>query len=764
MSQETLKGLQQSHYVELTDIQRSAIAPALKGKDILGSAPTGSGKTLAFLIPLIERLYHEKWNREDGLGALIISPTRELALQIFKELRKVGRCHDFSAGLVIGGKDVKTEAERLGSINILIGTPGRLLQHMDQTPNFSLNNLQVLVLDEADRILDSGFKKTLDAILENVPRERQTMLYSATQTSSVSSLARLSLSSPEYIITNPIEKTATPEKLEQFYISTNLADKLTTLYSFLKTHLKSKTIVFFASSKQVRFVYETFRKLQPGIPLIQLHGKQKQQARIDATAKFSKTQHACLFATDVVARGIDFPTVDWVVQVDAPDDVATYIHRVGRTARSNREGKALLFLTPKEEPSMIAHLEARKIPISKLTVKESKRKTIQDKLQALCFKDPEIKYLGQKAFITYVRSIYLQSDKTMFNVDDLPLEEFAKSLGLPGAPKLKINANAIAGGKVKKNIPHKVLQLAKANDDGEIEEQETEPKTKYDRMFERKNQNVLSEHYKKISGGNADANEDEDDFITLKRQDHGLDESDEEEEGSDGEEEPSDDKAKSDDDAGPTSKRALKRALSKKQVALGQSQVATKLKFDDEGNAHPLYELDTLDDFKKQGSAETQIAAFLGKERKEMAGRDVEDKEADRTKRQEKKQRRKEFERQALERELAYEEGSGSDYDGESNSDEEQSAQDDSEDEFGYDGGVERRKRKKDEEEDEGVFGKDDAEYKDFFKAAESDEEEDRASKRQKKSKKRGNKVVELSEAPTSMEDLEALTSQLIGS
>merc|ERR1712226_779660 len=170
----------------------------LRGMDVLGAAKTGSGKTLAFLIPLIEKLYTLKWNPMDGLGALVITPTRELAYQIFEVLKKVGKYHDFSAGLVIGGKHIKDESERIGQTNIVICTPGRLLQHMDETAVFHADNLQMLVLDEADRILDLGFQQSMNAIIENLPSQRQTLLFSATQTKSVKDLARLSLKDPMY--------------------------------------------------------------------------------------------------------------------------------------------------------------------------------------------------------------------------------------------------------------------------------------------------------------------------------------------------------------------------------------------------------------------------------------------------------------------------------------------------------------------------------------------------------------------------------------
>ena len=167
-----------------TAVQKEVLPPALRGRDVLCAAKTGSGKTLAFVIPVLEKLDKEKWSaRVDGIGALILTPTRELALQIFEEVKSVGKKHRLSVGLLIGGSGRKTleeEKARAGNLNILIATPGRLLQHMDETPYFDCGGLKILVLDEADRILDMGFRATLDAILENLPRERQTLLFSAT--------------------------------------------------------------------------------------------------------------------------------------------------------------------------------------------------------------------------------------------------------------------------------------------------------------------------------------------------------------------------------------------------------------------------------------------------------------------------------------------------------------------------------------------------------------------------------------------------------
>ncbi|PRT53728.1 ATP-dependent RNA helicase DBP4 [Wickerhamiella sorbophila] len=615
LSAPTQKGLHSAHFTKMTDIQKEAILPALQNIDILGAARTGSGKTLAFLIPVLEKLWYEKWTQHDGLGAIVITPTRELASQIFGVLKKIGKFHAFSAGLLIGGHDVKMERDRVSRLNILICTPGRLLQHMDESPGFDATNLQTLVLDEADRILDMGFKRTLDAIIDNLPPSRQSLLFSATQTKSVNDLARLSLVSPKYISVDE-EQASTPQSLEQYVTIVKLGDKLDTLWSFLRSHTKNKILVFMSSSKQVRFVYEGFRRLQPGIPLLHLHGRQKQTARSEITDKFSRSRASCLFSTDVVARGIDFPEVDWVIQIDCPEDSATYIHRVGRSARAGKKGRALLFLTSSEE-GFIENLTARKIPIQTLTVREAKKSSIQPDLQAQCFQDPELKYTAQKAFISYVRSIYLQKDKNVFDVEALDLEGFAKSLGLASAPNVKIKGVPATNNK---NKPRALMEHAEKPD---------RVRTKYDRMFQRQNQNVLSEHYQKLAGVN---DESEEDFMSIKRQGHEIDE----------------EKVPQLADNTPASKRAQKKALSKKQTVASKPG-PTKLVFDEEGNAHPIYELEDEEDFKKAGDAEAQRQNFVEGESKDMEVRDLDDKGVAKEKRLEKKRRRKELERLAKE-------------------------------------------------------------------------------------------------------------------
>lgn len=667
LSRPTASGLEASHFKNLTDIQQKAVPLALKGSDLLGAAKTGSGKTLAFLVPVLENLYRRRWTELDGLGALILSPTRELAIQIFEVLRKIGRYHTFSAGLVIGGKSLQEERERLGRMNILVCTPGRMLQHMDQTAAFEIDNLQMLVLDEADRILDMGFQSTVDAIVEHLPKERQTLLFSATQTKKVSDLARLSLRDPEYVSVHEAAASATPSTLQQNYIVTPLPEKVNTLWSFIRSNLKSKILVFMSSGKQVRYVYESFRHMQPGIPLLHLHGRQKQTARLDITARFSATSNSCLFATDVVARGLDFPAVDWVIQLDCPEDADTYIHRVGRTARYERDGRAVLFLDPTEEEGMLKRLEHKKVAVEKINVRQKKQQSIQSQLQNMCLKDPELKYLGQKAFISYVKSIHLQKDKQVFKLDQLPLEEYSASLGLPGAPRVKF----VKGDDAKnvKNAPRQQEISSSEDEDENDKEDQHIPKqksaavkTKYDRMFERKNQDILSEHYTKLIDDGTDKvpklpnatdrDDDDDNFLSIKRRIDALPSAPQQ---------PTTTTTPSLDPPDPTPKKPKKpkppkfdsnrarRLLTTKEYALKHGPKAHKLVFDDRGDAHEVYEFEDEKDFLRKGDVATQREEFVGKEGRRLkeVDRGV-DRGVEKGKRRERREKRRRREREEM--------------------------------------------------------------------------------------------------------------------
>ncbi|GAP84771.1 putative ATP-dependent RNA helicase DBP4 [Rosellinia necatrix] len=751
LSSPTASGIEASHFQSPTDIQAQAIPAALKGRDILGAAKTGSGKTVAFLVPVLEKLYRARWTEYDGLGALIISPTRELAVQTFQVLTKIGRFHSFSAGLVIGGKNLKEEAERLGRMSILVCTPGRMLQHLDSTSGLQVDNLQILVLDEADRIMDMGFKSAVDALVEHLPKERQTLLFSATQSRKVSDLSRLSLKDPEYIAVHESAAESTPDSLQQHYLVTPLASKLNTLYGFIKSNLRSKIIVFFSSGKQVRFAFETMRHLRPGVPLYHLLGAQKQAQRMQITSSYAASKHACLFATDVVARGVDFPSVDWVVQVDAPEDVDTYIHRVGRTARFNKDGKAVLFLDPSEEEGMLKRLELKKIPIKRVNVRENKKQSIDESIQSMIFKDPALKYLASKAFISYVRSIHLQRDKEIFKLKNLDLEAYAASLGLPGAPIIHF----AKGEDVKKlkNMPRAAL----SDSDSEFDEQKKRKvRTKTDKMFERTNQDVLTDHYTKLIGKNTDKEGDEDsedDFLAVKRVIEGDDL----------------DTAADDNATLPPGTKVIhglggeepfivdsnrrEKMLKSKKKMLKFKGKGDRIVFDDEGIAHHPYRIQGEEDFKRDGSAEAQRQKFVEGETARVQEADADDKALAKEKRREKKERRKARE--------AAEDGAAA-IPRLKAPDDDNDGDDGKEDALAFLASLPVAGGIHEDGGDSGEEGRRERPRKRAKKWFEDDDSADDEKRNNKKGKKGRGKVIEITEEPDTLEDYETLAAGLL--
>lgn len=466
----TLKGLETANFSIMTDIQNACIPHALAGRDILGAAKTGSGKTLAYLVPLLEVLYRERIQRPtDGLGAIVLAPTRELAVQIFQVLQKIGKYHsNLSVGLLIGGKhDFFAEQQHLGRTNLVIATPGRLLQHCEQTPYVDWSLLKILVLDEADRILDLGFRDQLVRVLEYLPTERQTLLFSATQTRDVKQLATLSLDKPEYLGVHDQEATSTPASLQQSYVVVPLKDKLNALYSFLKSHLKCKTIYFFASCAQVRHAYELLCSLRPGVPILALHGKLSQSKRTAVYMEFLRKPQVALLATDVCARGLDFPNIDWVIQVDAPEDRDMYIHRAGRTARYRAGGKALLFLTPQEDQNgyiervlQTGNKQSKQIPIKRASINPNRTVVVGQRAASLVAQDVTIHQIAKKAFGSHIRSLQLMPNHPdIFRVQDKEvLDAYATSLGLASTPKVRAIDDR-DGLRKKKNVNRKLEKL-----------------------------------------------------------------------------------------------------------------------------------------------------------------------------------------------------------------------------------------------------------------------------------------------------------------
>ncbi|KAI0908549.1 P-loop containing nucleoside triphosphate hydrolase protein [Ustulina deusta] len=427
LSEKTLKAIKEEMKFEtMTPIQCRAVPPLLAGRDVLGAAKTGSGKTLAFLIPAIEMLHSLRFKPRNGTGVIIVSPTRELALQIFQVATELMKHHSQTYGIVIGGANRRAEADKLGKgINLLVATPGRLLDHLQNTQGFVYKNLRTLVIDEADRILEVGFEDEMRQIIKVLPSEnRQTALFSATQTTKVEDLARISLRpGPLYINVDEAKEHSTVEGLEQGYVVCEADKRFLLLFSFLKKNIKKKVCL------------TLFQRLLNYIdlPCLDLHGKQKQQKRTTTFFSFVNAKSGILICTDVAARGLDIPAVDFIV---------SSIHRVGRTARgTGTKGRSLLFLQP-SEIGFLSHLKAARVPVVEYDFPAKKILNIQSQLEKLINSNYYLNQSAKDGYRAYLHAYASHSLRTVFDINKLDLAKVAKSFGFAVPPRIDLTLGA----------------------------------------------------------------------------------------------------------------------------------------------------------------------------------------------------------------------------------------------------------------------------------------------------------------------------------
>ncbi|KAK8152958.1 P-loop containing nucleoside triphosphate hydrolase protein [Phyllosticta citrichinensis] len=441
LNPKTQKAIEQMGFAKMTEIQRRAIPPLLAGKDVLGAAKTGSGKTLAFLIPVVEMLSALRFKPRNGTGAVVLSPTRELALQIFGVARELLEHHSQTFGIVIGGANRRAEAEKLQKgCNLLIATPGRLLDHLQNTPGFVFKNLKTLIIDEADRLLEIGFEDEVRQIVKILPDDRQTMLFSATQTRKVEDLARISLKpGPLMVDVAYHEEHSTAEGLEQGYVLCEPDLRFRLLFTFLKKHIKKKVVVFMSSCKSVQYFAELLNFID--LPVLALHGNMKQQKRTNVFFEFCNAKQGILVATDVAARGLDVPNVDWVLQFDPPDSPKEYIHRAGRTARAGSSGKSLIILNP-SEVGFLAHLKEARVPLVEFELPARKLLNIQSQLEKLITSNYYLNKSAKEGYKAYLQAYASHSLRSVFDVHKLDLAKIAKSYGFSVPPRIDIQLGA----------------------------------------------------------------------------------------------------------------------------------------------------------------------------------------------------------------------------------------------------------------------------------------------------------------------------------
>ncbi|WVW83356.1 ATP-dependent RNA helicase HAS1 [Kwoniella bestiolae CBS 10118] len=466
LSNPTMNAIQRIGFETMTEVQARTIPPLLAGKDVLGAARTGSGKTMAFLVPSVEMLSTLRFKPVNGTGVIIISPTRELALQIFGVAKELMQGHSQTFGVLMGGANRKAEADKLvKGVNLIVATPGRLLDHLQNTKGFVFKNLKALVIDEADRILEIGFEEEMKQIIKLLPAEnRQSMLFSATQTTKVTDLARISLRpGPLYINVDEEKQASTVDMLEQGYVVCESDKRFMLLFTFLRKNLKKKVIVFFSSCNSVNYHAELLNYID--VPVLDLHGKQKQQKRTNTFFEFCNAPSGILLCTDVAARGLDIPKVDWIIQFDPPDDPRDYIHRVGRTARAGKTGKSLLFLLP-SELGFLRFLKVAKVPLNEYQFPQKKIADVQKQLESLISKNHYLNTSARDGYRSYLQSYASYSLKKIFDVNKLDLAKVGKAFGFSVPPKVNIS---VGTAKAKKE----------RNDDSDEEEDDGVPKKAY---------------------------------------------------------------------------------------------------------------------------------------------------------------------------------------------------------------------------------------------------------------------------------------------
>ncbi|MEW9124898.1 MAG: DEAD/DEAH box helicase, partial [Thermotaleaceae bacterium] len=352
--------LNENGIVEPTPIQEKTIPALLMGKDIIAQAQTGTGKTLAFILPILKKINIDR----PHIQALVITPTRELAIQITAEAKKYAQVKSINILAAYGGQDVEQQIRKLkGDIHMVIGTPGRLLDHM-RRGTISLSKLRILVLDEADQMLHMGFLKEVEAIIQQTPDNRHTMLFSATMPSEIRNMASRYLK--EHTQIQVENKKVTLDEIRQIIIDTTDRGKANALFKTLDEYRPFMAIIFCRTKRRASTLNQAL--FQRGYNSDELHGDLTQAKREKVMKSFRNAEIQFLVATDVAARGLDIEGITHVFNYDIPQDVESYIHRIGRTGRAGQKGVAITFVTPKDyealrniEKGIKKTLEIRKI-------------------------------------------------------------------------------------------------------------------------------------------------------------------------------------------------------------------------------------------------------------------------------------------------------------------------------------------------------------------------------------------------------------------
>ncbi|KAF3491442.1 uncharacterized protein GIQ15_00959 [Arthroderma uncinatum] len=484
LSQWILDAVSAMGFSRMTPVQASVIPLFMGNKDVVVEAVTGSGKTMSFLIPVVEKLLRlDAPVKKHHVGAIIVSPTRELAEQIYTVLLSLLAFHGPSASKLaqVDGKEPELDPETgkpyrssalkvlpqllLGgtttpaqdlsvflnrSPNLLISTPGRLLELLS-SPHVHCpqSSFEVLVLDEADRLLDLGFKDDLQKILGRLPKQRRTGLFSASVSEAVDQIVRVGLRNPIKIAVKVrgagAEDKRTPASLQMTYLTTRPSHRIPALSKLLSSisPAPQKSIIYFSTCAAVDYFSIILPSLLPStFTTVPLHGKHPSSVRQRNFTRFTQSVAATiLLTTDVAARGLDIPLVDLVVQLDPPADPKVYIHRCGRAGRAGRRGLSVLFLTSGREEDYVPFLAVRKTPATlfstpPITTTDAEAQNVTDTIRRAVLADRAVHDKAQRAFVSWVRSYSKHQTSSIFRVADIDWEDTGRSWGLLNLPKM----------------------------------------------------------------------------------------------------------------------------------------------------------------------------------------------------------------------------------------------------------------------------------------------------------------------------------------
>ncbi|CAH9106299.1 unnamed protein product [Cuscuta epithymum] len=453
----SLKGIKDAGYEKMTLVQEATFPLILKGKDVLAKAKTGTGKTVAFLLPSIEIVLKSALATRDQklppFLVLVVCPTRELASQAAAEANSLLKYHPtIGVQVIIGGTRLALEQKRMqvNPCQILVATPGRLKDHIENTAGFAtrLMGVKVLVLDEADHLLDMGFRKDIERIISAIPKQRQTLLFSATVPEEVRHISHIALKRDhEFINTVKQGSEETHSQVQQMYLVAPLDKQFPLVYSMLRDHIAEdvnyKVLVFCTTAMVTRLVAELLGELHLNVR--EIHSRKPQSYRTRVSDEFRKSKGLILVTSDVSARGVDYPDVTLVIQIGLPSDRQQYIHRLGRTGRKGKEGKGVLLLAPWEEffLSTVKDLPMKKAG-APLVDPETKKK-VEKALSLVQMKNKEAAY---QAWLGYYNSIKtVGGDK--YRLVELA-NEFSRSMGLDNPPAV---SKLVLGKMGLKNIP-----------------------------------------------------------------------------------------------------------------------------------------------------------------------------------------------------------------------------------------------------------------------------------------------------------------------